>query len=365
MRNSKLAKAAGFSSVQQMNDLDILEMIKSQSASPLGLDRRIVDYYGSRGKSLQESNILNNLAADAAPNYSRGYVTNLIFDNAQTNLETSFIEQFNTLHGTSYSLDPKISANTVDTIRKTRTSKEVMAALDIALENITAQSALSSEGKPLGTYINRQGMAVSTQGQISEVLEQGSFKGALVPIDVGRGTEMVPIQDYYRLKYSVGLIPPSDAVDLVKELVLPNEEAVVGRLMKLQEMETILQEIMHARSSGVTDDVILKTMSKDLFEKFGLKPDSTVSDLLITLQSAGKGAVETTAEGLGYLQGMQVASGVARQELIGFDPALLMPGHVGRRVYEIDEMESLRNKTIEGLKQAEQHVARNSRKRCN
>lgn len=337
-----------------MNEMDIVEMIKSKSASPLGLDRA----------GVQEANILRGANADAFPGYTRGRVTNIIAENAQADLREAFLETFNREFGTSYT-DADIPS-LLDKVHPIERSENVRAALDITLENIGIQSSLKDEGKPLGTFINRQGIAISTTGQTEDVLKDLARKGVMVPVQTASGTQLIPVSDYVTLKYSVATLPPSDAVDLSKELAVSGKsiddmrDSMSGRLMKVQEMEQIMREIYQARSSGVTDKVIMDTMINNLFKEFGFENPMDITELMTSLESSGKGSVTVTAEKIGYLQGMQLASGASRNDLVGLDLALLTPQSKARRIYTTDEMLELRDQAVIGLEQAKAHVQRNT-----
>ncbi|MFN9110704.1 MAG: hypothetical protein ACK5XN_11610, partial [Bacteroidota bacterium] len=129
------------------------------------------------------------------------------------------------------------------------------------------------------------------QNQVEDVLN--SFRGSRQTIaltdSAGSFIADVAIEDFYRLKYSVGLIPPSNAVDMVKELIASSDDPTAavqriagGRLIDEQQMGEILRGIQMFQSfSGVADQTAQAKIVAELIGRYA-KIDPTDPSKLLT-----------------------------------------------------------------------------------
>ena len=168
----------------------------------------------------------------------------------------------------------------------------------------------------------------------------------------------VGLEDFYRLKYSVGLIPPSNAVDMVKELVASSDDPLAaaqklagGRIMQQEEMIDIIRDIQMFQSfTGIADQTVQEEVALNLISKYA-KIDPS-GDIVTALGLAGEGAVESISEGTGFMRGIQILRGDAFDELAAFDPALLDPTHPGARIKSSAELQKIRTNVLTGYQEA-------------
>lgn len=366
VRSSQKAKDMKFESFMQMQDYDLAEMASSKSASELGINKQVIDYASRTKTSLSDMQIAIGRAPDAEPYYTRGSVFNLLFESAGLDIDKKVGAKFSELQG--------VRLETRDEVRNYISSlsgvdQEVArvnerAALDQVLQEISINS-VPDPSNSLGLYINRQGVAVSMQNQVEDVL--GSLRSSTQKIaltdnagnimrDSSGNIVNVALEDFYRLKYSVGLIPPSNAVDMVKELVASSDDPTAlssgiqrlagGRIIQENEMIEILKGIQLFQSfNDVADQTTQAEIITNLIKKY-------TSDDLISLATAGEAAVENISEGTGFLRGIQILRGDDIQDLIAFDPALLDQNHIGARIKSTEELVKMKTKFLKGYEQA-------------
>ena len=168
----------------------------------------------------------------------------------------------------------------------------------------------------------------------------------------------VGLEDFYRLKYSVGLIPPSNAVDMVKELVASSDDPVAavqklagGRIIKQEEMIDIIRDIQMFQSfTGIANQTVQEEVALNLIRKYA-KIDPS-GDMVTALGLAGEGTIESISEGTGFLRGIQILEGKAFDEIVAFDPALLDPSHPGARIKSSEELQKIKTKVLTGYQEA-------------
>lgn len=380
VRTSQKAKDMKFEAFMQMQHYDLAEMASSKSASQLGINKQVINYASRTKASLSDMQIALGRAPDAEPYYTRGSVFNILLDSAGLDIEEKVAKKFSELEGRDFANTKAIDDYIKDLSKQV--GREVDAEVarvnkNAAFDQILQEISINSVPDPsnsLGLYINRQGVAVSMQDQVENILRDFTSSTQKIALTDNAGNVIrdsagnivnVGIEDFYRLKYSVGLIPPSNAVDMVKELVAnsDNPTALVsgiqsiagGRVIQQNDMIEILKGIQLFRSfSDVTDqDTQLKVIAELLGRYAGINP-ADPSELITNLAKTGEGAVASISEGTGFLRGMQILQGVSADELIGFDPALLDPNHVGVRIKSSEELEKIKRMVLTGYEQARQ-----------
>ena len=363
VRSSQAAKNMKFEGFMNMHEYDLAEMASSKSASELGLNKRVVDYASNTKVSLADMQIGLGRATDAEPYYTRGSVFNILFEGAGLDIDEKAAQKFSQLQGVNLSTRQDVInyINGLSGVDKDVAQINEKAALDQVLQEISI-SSVPDPSNSLGLYINRQGFAVSMQTQVEDVLQSFRGSGKMIDLldDSGNTLANVGLEDFYRLKYSVGLIPPSNAVDMVKELIAGSDDPLAavqkiagGRIMQQEEMTEILRGIQMFQSfSDVADQDTQAKIIAELISKYAKIDPSDPSKMLINLATAGEGAVESISEGTGFMRGIQILRGDAFDGLAAFDPALLDPTHPGARIKSSEELQKIRTNVLTGYQEA-------------
>lgn len=362
LRDSQEAKNLGLESLRAMRDDDMIEMLRTRSASSLGLNKVLLDQLGTETK-LADFYRARNIPIDAAPFYDKSALFNIALKSQGLDIENAvknayklrYPDQFQEILrrtglNESSSLQELIKESQGVFDEATFGAIQANISAETQLEILRVQQGAIDEGKPLGTYINRQGVAVSMQGQIERSLGEFAASGKEVPIQIDGTTKLVPIQDYYRLMFSVGLVPPSEAVDASKELgsaVSSSADAAAGKLFEQKMMEDIFAAAYDLRSTGIIgEDAVKSALKSMLIDSYKL--DGAQADTILTnLEKLGEGAITSTARGTGYMLADDILEGIARNERIGFDPALLR-GEMSR-IKTVDEVRRLKDQLVVGM----------------
>lgn len=207
------------------------------------------------------------------------------------------------------------------------------------------------------------------QNQVDDVLARIRTSGKTIALTDNQGKIMldstgniidVKIEDFYRLKYSVGLIPPSNAVDMVKELVASSDDPTAavqriagGRLIQQKDMNEILRGIQMFQSfTDIADQTAQAQAVAELIGRYAGVDPTDPSKMLINLGKAGEGAIKSISQGTGFLRGMQILAGESDDNLTAFDPALIDPNHVGARIKSSAELEKMKEDLLIGYEEA-------------
>jgi hypothetical protein len=363
VRSSQKAKDMKFEAFMNMQEYDLAEMASSKSASELGLNKRVIDYAASTKTSLADMQIALGRATDAEPYYTRGSVFNILFEGAGLDIDKKAAQKFSQLQGVNLSTRQDITnyISGLSGVDKDMAEINQKAALDQVLQEISI-SSVPDPSNSLGLYINRQGFAVSMQTQVEDVLQSFRGSGKMIDLldDSGNFLANVGLEDFYRLKYSVGLIPPSNAVDMVKELIASSDDPTAavqkiagGRIIQQEEMTEILKGIQMFQSfNDVADQNSQAKIIAELINKYAKIDPSDPSKMLINLGTSGEGAVKSISEGTGFMRGIQILRGDADDELAAYDRALLDPAHPGARIKSSEELIKIKENTLIGYREA-------------
>lgn len=363
VRDSKKARDLNFESFMTMRQFDLGQMAYSGSSSTLGLDKYVFDYAINSKSSLTEMKARLGMTVDGEPGYSSDKVFTMLFESGELDIDEKMAQKFSQLQGVSLTTRRDVInyINGLSGVDKDVAETNQKAALDQVLQEISINS-VPDPSNSLGLYMNRQAFSVSMQIQVEDVLK--SFRGSGKMIDLldesGNTLANVGLEDFYRLKYSIGLIPPSNAVDMVKELVANSDDplkaiqTIAGARTILQEqMFDIMKNVQLFNSLGnITDQTKQAQVILDLINKYGTLDPIDPSKMVMTLGTAGEGAVQSISEGTGFLRGMQILRGDAADDLTAFDPALLDPNHVGARIKSTQELLKIKEGVLKGYKEA-------------
>jgi hypothetical protein len=371
VRNSQEAKSLKFESFMEIQEFDLAEMASGKSASQLGLNKRIFDQARAQNVNLAQLYERMGLKIGAEPFYSRGKVFNIMLDQTGLNIDQKFAEVFSEISGMNFATRADVRNYIADPTLSAEEKRIAEINRDAAMQRTLNEVSISSVPDPsnsLGLYINRQGVAVSMQNQVDDVLN--SFGGKKIAVfdnqgaavlDKAGGQLMLDIGDYYALKYSVGLIPPSNAVDLVKELVANSDnptaamnqvkQLVAARLIDQAAMEEVVKGVQAYFSFADMQDADATRLIGELFGNYGqINPNDL--KLYMNLGTAGEGAIKNTAEGIGFLRAQQILRGDAFEDLVAFDPALLEKGGLGQRIKTDEELIKIQQSVLKSYQAA-------------
>jgi hypothetical protein len=328
LRESSLAEQHGFGKLAKITARDLLEMAHQRSASPIGLDRMEPTTVGGRA-AFQRSLAERGIVADT-PSYTQGNVVTILAQQESAAEENMLIKAVNRATGKNFTSRQQI----LDAFESGtgRSGQALRAQISGAMQRFGEQLQLSSIPDiedTLGLYINRQAAAISMDRQIQDVI--GSFGARTLKA----GSTEYDIAEYFFSRFAVGVIPPSEAVDVSK--------ALAGRMVvRQQSMQDVAAAADALRRSGrpVTEEAV-EAILKQL----------NVGDL--RLGQAGELAVRQMSQGVGFLRGLQLAAGVAAEDLIGYDQELFkFKGEKGKEFARIKarDLETMRISTIVGLR---------------
>jgi hypothetical protein len=322
----------GFSKLVGMSERSLLEMAVTKSSSPLGLDK-VIRMMGEGETNPQEfKKILQEagIKKDIMPQYTAGNFINIITEEEALVGDNRLVEEYNKIFGTNFKTKEQLNAYVNQSGKKAgETYSDRMIKLRVAqeqmIESLQASANLDVENS-LGLYINRQSFAAGMSSQIEETI-------ALLGKDID-------ISDYYRASFSVGIIPPSEAVDVSKSLI--------GRSMiQATQMEQLAQALGQIGATGenVSEEAVAAALSR-----LGIGE--------IKLGSAGAEAIAQTSRGVGFLRAIQMAKGVEEGSQIGFDAAMFGEGSFARITSEADIV-SVINQTTQGAERARALLIKN------
>ena len=298
----------GFEGLSKITNRDLLEMAVTKSSSALGLDKVIRAGIGGTTtlKGFTDYMAEMGIAPDSMPSYTRGNFVSLLAEE-QTNVSGSqIVNRFNAALGKSFSTTEDIQnyINTLSDADKLVAQAKLGTVIDTVNVQLQLNAAIDVENS-LGMYINRQAAAMSVEGQVGDVLESlsGSSAGKIFKTEINGNLVDLSLEDFFRVKFSSLIIPPSEAVDVSKSLV--------GQMvMKQDQMRAIAIAADQLRgTSGVSEEAVERMIRE-------------YSGRSLKLGEAGQEVLSQTSKGVGFLRAMQIAQGTAADQLIGFDAAL-------------------------------------------
>jgi len=209
--------------------------------------------------------------------------------------------------------------------------------------NVTGEK-LDDIQNSIGLTINRMASANFLAPQIQDF--ESTLKG-LATSRLGPAITTSLFSDEATAKYSVGMIAPSDIVDLINQM---------SGSTKIESLDDIAQKIASTRGISIDDarNSIEYKRSLAAYESIAkfTKADGTVTAANLHQQSITPSAVARTSleqqgRNLGRQRAMGIALGVSAEDLPGFDPLIL---EAGGRLGVKDDILSLRNSMVEEYK---------------
>jgi len=187
---------------------------------------------------------------------------------------------------------------------------KLVASVNYALEDllqISSKEGIPSIENTIGVLANRMSSVFSVAAQMEEGLPTDAIS-------------------FLAKKYAVGIIPASDMVDLVKQLIgnkelLSFDDASRGlddyEKEKLENVYKSIARRVEKRTGAIEGSIDYRSLTK--FE----------------LDDVAKAAMDQQFERMGYQRALQIAQGTAEESLIGLDPMIAAKRLVAEEGQEI------------------------------
>jgi len=336
LRNSH-GQNHGFTTLMKITQTDLDEMVATKSSSALGIDKIMAHLQNgtiTHGQFMESFGVSPN----AAPMYSRGNFQNLITKAADKEADARLVEIFNTSMADQPGYTNVTTRAEMQALANTNeVAKVKMSSAVDQLGDAMKRSAIPNVEDTLGLYINRQATAVAMSNQVDSVLAK-QLAGEMIDITLENGTiARIPLSDYVTMKYSSALIPPSEVVDLVKDLdssILLDEQAMKARMAQQDIVNMAQRQFAGGLQSALDQGVMVseeaaQNILNDLNAKLGITGE-------VRIGAAGEHALDQSNKSIGFIRARQIAkqireTGVVDEgSLVGYDPGLVGSGPYGR-----------------------------------